>query len=1025
MKPQLLLLLFFCVAVNTQAQTLLQSQSFENGEALNYTHNGFLQDNTGTLYGGTTVQKYNQYFQRATQPGPAGDTRNSLPNRAGTTNPVWPLNPVSGGALDGDYFWAGEATLGVLNYPRPPAYVMLNALNVSGKSNLLVKVALLDPRYTGDQQGSQFTVNDTVQVQVRLDNTGPWVTIGRFLCDQAYLTLEAGGGSSQGNMRLDANLNNVIDAGEKNGPLLTKTMTDFSFEVGLSGSTMQTRVVVSTYSITKEIGFDNIRVLGTTTSGKPPVLASIEPNALPYQEGQPATVITSTLTVSDADSPTLSYATAKITANYKASEDILAFSGDATTGNIAATAFSTATGSLSLTSAGSTATLAQWQSALRKITYQDTNPKDASPLTRTVTFTLTDPTGLGAASSRSITVSTALDAASSLPYTEAFETDGEGTRYASNHFYLQDAIQFQRTTANPADPNGRPTTFSNIAGSGYWFGVNTLSTVNPSAVKTGVVTTKQVNTAGFTNLHFQIRLGASVPNGLRNGTGASWLNTYYFQLFYRQAGSGSWIAFGLFRGTESDFNNYGVLRQDSNPTGAGVPTGTQLTAALQNFDFALPAALNGQTLEFQLVLANSDANNAFAFDQLQVTGTANNPPLIANQSRSIGENSANGTLVGAVIVASDPDAGQTLSYSLVGGNTNNTFAINATTGQLTVANSAALNYEVTPSYGLVVQVSDTGTPPRSTTATVTVTVTNVNELVAVVTSLTNVSCQGGTTGAATVTASGENPPFSYAWRNATTNTPLTQTTPTVTGLSAGVYSVTVTATSSGFTATTSLTISQPTALSLTTAHTNVSSLGASTGSASVSVSGGTPAYSYDWSPGSPTGDGTSSISSLSAGTYSVQVTDANGCQITRSVTVSTDSDLTPSLYARPSTLYGNAPFSVVVDVQELNGVSSSGPVTLKISRDAQTSLVFDPGLSSVGGRSVQNGSWSFSSDDSYYIFTTTQVIVGGGTLSLGLSGQLTAKATSGQFTLSVSLGGGAESKLINNSDAEKVEYFPQ
>ncbi len=453
------------------------------------------------------------------------------------------------------------------------------------------------------------------------------------------------------------------------------------------------------------------------------------------------------------------------------------------------------------------------------------------------------------------------------------------------------------------------------------------------------------------------------------------------------------------------------------------PTGTQLTPALQNVDFTLPTALNGQTVDFQLLLVNTDGVNDIAFDQIQVTGTANNPPVIVNQSRSIAENSANGTSVGAVIAASDPDAGQTLSYSLVGGNTNNTFAINATTGQLTVANSAALNYEVTPTYALVVQVSDTGTPPRSTTASVTITVTNVNELAATITSQTNVACNGGATGGATVTASGENAPFSYAWRNLTTNTTLAQSSSSLTGLSAGTYSVTVTATSSGFTASTGFTISQPSALSLTIVHTNVSSLGASTGTASVSVSGGTPAYTYDWSPGSPTGDGTSSISSLSAGSYSVQVTDANGCQITRSVTVATDPDLTPLLYARPSTLYGSAPFSVVVDVQELNGVASSGPVTVRLSKDAQTSLIFEPGLSSVGGRSVQNSSWRSSSDDSYYIFTSSQAIGGGATLSLGLSGQLNAKATSGMFTLSVSVGGGAESKLGNNSDAEKVEYF--
>ena len=59
------------------------------------------------------------------------------------------------------------------------------------------------------------------------------------------------------------------------------------------------------------------------------------------------------------------------------------------------------------------------------------------------------------------------------------------------------------------------------------------------------------------------------------------------------------------------------------------------------------------------------------------------------------ENAANGTVVGTV-AASDPDAGDTLSYAITGGNTGGAFAINATTGQITVNNSAALDFETQP-----------------------------------------------------------------------------------------------------------------------------------------------------------------------------------------------------------------------------------------------------------------------------------------------------------------------------------------
>ncbi|MBK7172697.1 MAG: cadherin domain-containing protein [Bacteroidales bacterium] len=108
----------------------------------------------------------------------------------------------------------------------------------------------------------------------------------------------------------------------------------------------------------------------------------------------------------------------------------------------------------------------------------------------------------------------------------------------------------------------------------------------------------------------------------------------------------------------------------------------------------------------------------------------NEVPVIANQSFSINENSVNGTAVGTV-VATDPDAGQTLTYTILSGNTSGAFAINASTGALTVANSTALNFESTPAFSLVVKAQDNGTGSLSSQATVTVTVLNVNEVPAI------------------------------------------------------------------------------------------------------------------------------------------------------------------------------------------------------------------------------------------------------------------------------------------------------
>jgi VCBS repeat-containing protein len=90
------------------------------------------------------------------------------------------------------------------------------------------------------------------------------------------------------------------------------------------------------------------------------------------------------------------------------------------------------------------------------------------------------------------------------------------------------------------------------------------------------------------------------------------------------------------------------------------------------------------------------------------------------------ENSANGTIVGTVTFT-DPDAGQSHTFAITAGNTGGAFAITATTGQITVANSEGLGFETTPTFTLTVRVTDNGTPPLSGSAIITVNLTNVNK----------------------------------------------------------------------------------------------------------------------------------------------------------------------------------------------------------------------------------------------------------------------------------------------------------
>jgi hypothetical protein len=99
----------------------------------------------------------------------------------------------------------------------------------------------------------------------------------------------------------------------------------------------------------------------------------------------------------------------------------------------------------------------------------------------------------------------------------------------------------------------------------------------------------------------------------------------------------------------------------------------------------------------------------------------NHVPSIEDQSFAIDENSVNGTVVGTV-TASDED-GDDLAYIIEEGNTGNAFAIDGTTGELTVNASVALDYETQPEFQLTIKVFD----GNGGTATAVITI-NLNDI---------------------------------------------------------------------------------------------------------------------------------------------------------------------------------------------------------------------------------------------------------------------------------------------------------
>ncbi|MBC6996021.1 SprB repeat-containing protein, partial [Lewinella lacunae] len=144
---------------------------------------------------------------------------------------------------------------------------------------------------------------------------------------------------------------------------------------------------------------------------------------------------------------------------------------------------------------------------------------------------------------------------------------------------------------------------------------------------------------------------------------------------------------------------------------------------------------------------------------------------------------------------------------------------------------------------------------------------------------TDVECNGDATGAINITVGGGTPDYTYLWSNGATTEDLT-------GLTAGIYSVTVTD-ANDCTIEATFEVEESTDLEATIADTDVLCNGDTDGTLTVVVTGGTPDYSYLWSNGQTTATATS----LAAGTYTVTVTDANGCTEIATGTVNEPTDL--------------------------------------------------------------------------------------------------------------------------------------
>src|SRR6185436_40688 len=245
-----------------------------------------------------------------------------------------------------------------------------------------------------------------------------------------------------------------------------------------------------------------------------------------------------------------------------------------------------------------------------------------------------------------------------------------------------------------------------------------------------------------------------------------------------------------------------------------------------------------------------DANGCFS----SVTGTVTQPvyPLGANTSVSQNVSCFSGSNGSIVLTVN----GGTTPYTYNWSN-------GATTQNISNLASGTYSVSITDANGCTQAASATITQPSASLSALTW----VSQ---------NVSCYSGANGSIDLTINGGTTPYTYSWSNGAN-------TEDISGLISGNYIVNITD-ANGCTASQSAVVTQPSgSLTASTSTTqNVSCFGGANGAIDLTVSGGTNPYSYSWSNGTSAED----LNNLSAGIYTVNITDANGCTYIQTGTIS-------------------------------------------------------------------------------------------------------------------------------------------
>ena len=186
-------------------------------------------------------------------------------------------------------------------------------------------------------------------------------------------------------------------------------------------------------------------------------------------------------------------------------------------------------------------------------------------------------------------------------------------------------------------------------------------------------------------------------------------------------------------------------------------------------------------------------------------------------------------------------------------------------------------------------------------------------------SVNNVSCNGGSDGSVTVTALGGTPPITYS----ISPNVGTKVGNVFSGLTPQTYTFTATDTY-GFSATTQVAVTQPAPLVITPTVTNARCFGSGGGSIAVTVSGGTGNLNYSFSGAASTKNTTSPFNGIAPGVYTLSASDANGCLVTQTVTVTQPPAIVISRTVTNATCFGSSDGKIVATATGGTGAISLG-----------------------------------------------------------------------------------------------------